>query len=102
MVEDEFKVPLPCHEDWRKMRKVEQGRFCESCHCKVHDISRMTATEARELVASPESVCIRVTKDRKGRVIHRHDGSTNVTALGVLASLITLVVVTFPIFAPTR
>jgi hypothetical protein len=35
-------IPKPCHEDWNKMTRTQQGKFCESCSKQVIDFSLMS------------------------------------------------------------
>jgi cytochrome c-type biogenesis protein CcmH/NrfG len=61
----------------------------------------MTATDARTLLRTHDTVCIRVARDRKGRVMHRQAGTTHTTIIGLLAGLVTLAAVAFPFLSLT-
>lgn len=51
-------------------RREATRRFCGDCKKHVNDLSMMTETEARELLASPttEGLCIRYLADEKGQL----------------------------------
>lgn len=34
-----YKITSPCTQDWNKMEKIENGRFCEVCNKTVHDLT---------------------------------------------------------------
>jgi hypothetical protein len=36
-----IKIPNPCSENWNKMNKTKNGRFCESCNQVVIDFTKM-------------------------------------------------------------
>lgn len=62
MKSSDVPIPEPCGEDWAGMTGDERRRFCARCDQHVHDLSAMTETEARAVVATPE-VCVRYTVD---------------------------------------
>jgi CarboxypepD_reg-like domain/Secretion system C-terminal sorting domain len=41
----QLSIADPCHESWRNMTPIEQGRFCESCQKQVVDFTTMTDAE---------------------------------------------------------
>lgn len=66
-----LRVRVPCSEDWSAMEEDGRGRFCNLCNMHVHDVSRMTEHEARELLAARTSrVCVRFLSDAEGNVLY--------------------------------
>lgn len=63
-----LQVPEPCHEDWKNMTAIEQGRFCQSCQKTVTDFSLMTDKEILLYLSSKGTVvCGRFTNDQLNR-----------------------------------
>lgn len=71
----EIGIQTPCHLDWTKMTPAEGGRFCGDCKKVVRDLSAMTESEARALVAKQryEGLCVRMMVDRDGNVFFGGD-----------------------------
>jgi hypothetical protein len=66
-----LRVRVPCSEEWDAMAEDGRGRFCNVCNMHVHDVSRMTEHEARELLAARASrVCVRFLSDAEGNVLY--------------------------------
>lgn len=65
-------IQNPCHEDWTAMESDgESRRFCDVCTKHVHDLSAMTESKAREVLASESAkgrVCVRYTTDATGNI----------------------------------
>lgn len=38
----QLSIPQPCHENWDKMSREQQGRFCNACATTVVDFTSMT------------------------------------------------------------
>ena len=72
------KAALPlsfrCSLDWEKMTIADKGRFCADCKKVVHDVSAMTKSEAKALLADGKKseLCIRYIADRDGQVIFKN------------------------------
>lgn len=47
-----FYVPDPCSEKWADMLPTERGAFCAVCSKNIHDFSRMSDAEIREVIRS--------------------------------------------------
>ena len=63
-----LQVPEPCHEDWKNMTAIEQGRFCQSCQKTVTDFSLMTDKEILLYLSNKGiAVCGRFTNDQLNR-----------------------------------
>ena len=63
-----LQVPEPCHENWKDMTAIEQGRFCQSCQKTVTDFSLMTDKEILHYLSNKETaVCGRFTNDQLNR-----------------------------------
>ena len=46
-----------------------QSRYCDTCRKQVHDLTARTGREAEVLLASEPHPCVRVVRDRCGRVV---------------------------------
>jgi hypothetical protein len=70
-------VPIasPCSADWTTMTLAERGRFCGECRKVVHELSRLTESQARALLAAPstEGLCVRYVHDATGEIVFRPD-----------------------------
>ena len=53
-------IASPCTADWNTMAGDERRRFCTSCRLHVHDLSAMTAAEARWLKVPAGEPALRV------------------------------------------
>lgn len=72
----ELVVKEACHEPWEEMQGGASRRRCESCEQDVHDLSAMTRTEAKMVLARRavgQRLCVRFASDEKGRVLFRPD-----------------------------
>jgi hypothetical protein len=69
----DIPIASPCGADWRTMKPSDTKRFCDSCKKHVHDLSAMTAGDARALLASPptEGLCVRYLYDAHGDIAFR-------------------------------
>jgi hypothetical protein len=67
---DELPIPEPCHEDWSTMTGPEKRRFCNACSKHVHDLSAMTAAEAKETLSDEPDICVRYTVNEDGTLVH--------------------------------
>jgi hypothetical protein len=69
----EVPVASPCGADWRTMKPTDTKRFCDACKKHVHDLSAMTKSEARAVLASPpvEGLCVRYLHDAHGDIVFR-------------------------------
>ncbi len=68
---NDVPIESPCDADFSSMtRKEATRRFCGSCKKHVNDLSHMTETEARTLLAAPvtEGLCIRYLADERGQL----------------------------------
>ncbi|WP_178986080.1 energy transducer TonB [Winogradskyella helgolandensis] len=54
-----ISIPKPCHEDWSKMTRNEQGRFCQSCSKSVIDFTQMPQQGIQDYLAinTGEKIC---------------------------------------------
>lgn len=79
MNRDALPIASPCHADFAAMTPVEglrqKGRFCGDCKKVVHDLSKMTAREARALLAAPktEGLCVRYLYDQAGEIVFQRE-----------------------------
>jgi hypothetical protein len=69
----EIPIASPCGADWSTMKPSDKTRFCDACKKHVHDLSAMTSTDARALLASPptEGLCVRFLYDAHGDIVFR-------------------------------
>lgn len=80
----EIGIQNPCHLDWTKMSPREGGRFCGDCKKVVRDLSSMSESEARALVAKPrhDGLCVRMLVDRDGNVFFGKGDLISASLLG--------------------
>lgn len=74
MYKRELVVKEACHESWEEMQGGASRRRCDSCEQDVHDLSAMTRTEAKMVLARRavgQRLCVRFASDDKGRVLFR-------------------------------
>jgi len=55
-----FRFPVPCSEPWTDMRPTPTGRHCDACDKTIVDLSRLTARDARLVVALSPNLCARL------------------------------------------
>ncbi len=69
----DLPIPTPCTEDWDTMTAVGKTLFCATCKKHVHDLTRMTEGEARDVLASKgeASLCVRYLHDAHGDLVFR-------------------------------
>ncbi|MDP4264159.1 MAG: carboxypeptidase-like regulatory domain-containing protein [Bacteroidota bacterium] len=67
----QLTIADPCHENWDKMTKAEQGRFCASCQKQVMDFTGMSDSQVAAFFKKPSagSVCGRFYEDQLDRDI---------------------------------
>ena len=66
----QLRVASPCKAPWENMDGDEQVRFCRECSRNVYNLSAMTETEARRVIADREGrLCIRFYQRRDGTVL---------------------------------
>jgi Secretion system C-terminal sorting domain len=67
----QLAIADPCHEDWDKMTKMEQCRFCASCQKTVMDFTTMNDSQIALYFKkqSTDSVCGRFYEDQLNRNI---------------------------------
>jgi len=69
-----LRVTAPCDQAWEAMEGDERTRHCERCdHC-VHNLAEMTKRDAERLVSSGKRPCVRITRDRRGRIVYKAVG----------------------------
>jgi hypothetical protein len=69
-----LRVTVPCDQAWDAMEGDERTRHCERCdHC-VHNLAEMTKRDAERLVSSGKRPCVRITRDRRGRIVYKAVG----------------------------
>lgn len=72
---EDADVRLPCEAAWNDMVEVPGGRHCGACDLVVHDLSSMTETEARRVLArrSDGRVCVRYQPFADGTIRTLHE-----------------------------
>lgn len=98
---DSIDVPAPCPKKWDEMIGDDKVRLCGSCDKNIYNISEMTRAEVRKLLfQSKEKICIRLEKDRDGRVqtlkkqFHKITRQAPIAA-GVLSASLTFSALTY-------
>ena len=69
MKRDDLEIPEPCDVPWDHMTGDAQRRFCDQCTKHVHNLSELTRTEAEELLATRENLCVQYSFDTAGEVM---------------------------------
>ncbi|MBS1708306.1 MAG: hypothetical protein JSS65_06235 [Armatimonadetes bacterium] len=77
-------VEKPCPKQWEDMSGEDWSRFCEHCQKSVHNLSALTKAEADRVLKSADRVCVRFSRDKKGKPLFRLTGLAAVWA-GVVA-----------------
>jgi hypothetical protein len=80
LTRDDVQIDSPCGLDFSKMTRAEATkRFCGDCRKHVHDLTRLTPGEIRELLATPatEGLCVRYVADERGRLVTLPDVPTS-------------------------
>lgn len=85
-------VPIvtPCSMTWDDLQPIEGQspcRFCAGCEKKVHNLSKMRAEDARELVETSDDLCVIYEHDKSGRLSFQQPKWLR-KFLGVLAFMI--------------
>ncbi|HTR28605.1 MAG TPA: T9SS type A sorting domain-containing protein [Puia sp.] len=64
----QIHISTPCGEDWGRMDRRDEGRFCQQCHKTVVDFTGMTDAQVLGYFAVPRShVCGRFLADQLER-----------------------------------
>jgi hypothetical protein len=85
-VADLLDLPNPCDVAWEEMRGDGPVRFCGRCRHDVHDLSALTAAEARALVESDgPTVCVSFLVDDEGNMLTRAPGREGKVRLRTLS-----------------
>lgn len=73
MHKDSLPIAKPCHVDFDAMTRGDKSRFCGACKKHVHELTKLTESEARTLLAAPsaEGLCVRYVHDDLGHVVFR-------------------------------
>lgn len=50
-------LPVPCHEDWQKMKAVDGGRHCGSCNKVLPDFSSMSDEQITAFIQRTGTSC---------------------------------------------
>jgi len=67
---EKIEIASACSADWESMSGDERVRFCDQCNKQVYNISRMTRTQAEQLLAnSVGKLCARIERHPNGTVI---------------------------------
>jgi hypothetical protein len=73
MHKDALRIDEPCQMDFDAMTRGDRSRFCGACKKHVHELTKLTESEARRLLATPstEGLCVRYVYDDLGHVVFR-------------------------------
>ena len=65
-----LEIPKPCHEDWDKMSRKDQGRYCDSCQKTVVDFTLMSDKQILEYFSNTiGNTCGRFANDQLDRAL---------------------------------
>ena len=86
-----FDILVPCQEDWNKMEKKDNGRYCDSCEKIVVDFSNMSNQEMVEYFQNAGgNICGKIQKNRlennSAEVKHSNRWASTFKTLGLLLS----------------
>ncbi len=95
---DSIDVPDPCPQSWDAMHGEDKARFCANCEKDIYNFSAMTRNEAKKLLQSKESVCVRIEKSADGKIKTLKKQFHQITrripiAAGVLSASLTITAV---------
>ena len=64
-------IPMPCHENWDKMKPADKGKYCDSCQKQVIDFTKMNDAQLIQFFRKPSagSVCGRFMNQQLDRRI---------------------------------
>jgi len=62
-------IAAPCHENWDKMSKVEQGKHCQVCSKNVVDFTDKSDEEIYKYVTKNNNICGRFKETQLDRAI---------------------------------
>ena len=64
-------IPMPCHENWDKMKPADKGKYCDSCQKQVIDFTKMNDAQLIQFFRKPSagSVCGRFMNQQLDRPI---------------------------------
>lgn len=66
----QLRIASPCRAPWENMDGDDRVRFCRECNRNVYNLSVMTETEARGVIAEREGrLCVRFYQRRDGTVL---------------------------------
>jgi hypothetical protein len=66
---DRIEIPTPCSVPWDSMYGDDRTRHCGSCRKNVYNVAELTRTQAMQLIASREEVCVRIYRRPDGTVV---------------------------------
>jgi hypothetical protein len=69
------RVASPCPKSWGAMNGDSKRRYCDHCEHHVHNLSEMTASERRDVLATKGRVCITYTANARGELISHADSN---------------------------
>jgi flagellar motor protein MotB len=102
MKEPGFSVPIPCREDFSKMKKDEKGRYCASCAKHVKDFSKSSGEEIIQFLLEnrDKEVCGTFRKDQLMLPGDRKKFFSRLRSFALLA-FITNLLVSCRVYKPT-
>jgi hypothetical protein len=66
----QITIPVPCPQEWRRMRGDRRTRHCDLCGKNVHNLAAMTADEVVELIKKNDGeLCGLVTRQSDGTLL---------------------------------
>ena len=87
---DGLRIARPCSADWEAMAGAGPARHCALCDKTVHDLSALTSAEA--VAVAGGAGCVRVRRDRLGRVVTaEHDAPPSTPQRAVMAAALAAV-----------
>lgn len=66
----DIRIASPCKTSWEGMQGDDYVRFCGQCQLNVYNLSALSATEIREMVARKEGrLCVRLYRRADGTIL---------------------------------
>ena len=66
---DNLSIAAPCNADWESMTGDERKRLCGLCNKNVYNISKLSKTEAEDLLGKNKDLCVQFFRRQDGTIL---------------------------------